>query len=419
MHIAVIADDLTGAADTGVQFARSGHRAVVVLDPDLVDSTDAEVVIGVTDTRLDSPADAAARTALWARRFALRRPARVYKKMDSTLRGSLGAELDACMAAFPGWPALVAPAFPANGRVTAGGWQLLHGRPLEVTAAGRDLTNPVRNSHLPTLLAAQTGRRIAHLPLGPVALGGPALAKLIRAHLDGGAEVLVADATADADLANLAAALGTLDTPVLWSGSAGLARHLLPRRRSTNGVPAPVAALPFLLVVGSLSPTARRTVDHYLAECGADCVTADPALLAGEPAAAMAEVDRVAAAVRGSLAQGRDTVLVSGAGLPPSTPPALTGRAVAAGLAHAVHAGLGRGFAGTMLLSGGDTALAVCRRLGATGIRLAAELTPGVPLGYLVGGAYAGLQVVTKAGSFGRVNSLCQIRRMLQEGRPR
>ena len=34
MLTAVIADDLTGAADTGVQFARAGYRAAVVFDTD-------------------------------------------------------------------------------------------------------------------------------------------------------------------------------------------------------------------------------------------------------------------------------------------------------------------------------------------------------------------------------------------------
>jgi uncharacterized protein YgbK (DUF1537 family) len=58
------------------------------------------------------------------------------------------------------------------------------------------------------------------------------------------------------------------------------------------------------------------------------------------------------------------------------------------------------------------TALGVCRLLGAKGIRLLAELVPGVALGSLAGGAYADLLVITKAGSFGEVDVLCQISRM-------
>ncbi len=69
--------------------------------------------------------------------------------------------------------------------------------------------------------------------------------------------------------------------------------------------------------------------------------------------------------------------------------------------------------AGGLMLSGGDTALLVCRLLGAEGIRLEGEIEPGVPLGRLLGGVGDGLAVVTKSGGFGSPSTLACAARVL------
>ncbi len=64
---------------------------------------------------------------------------------------------------------------------------------------------------------------------------------------------------------------------------------------------------------------------------------------------------------------------------------------------------------GGLFLTGGETALAVCRALGATEIDILGELEAGIPWGRLAGGIAPGLQVVTKAGGFGRSDSLVHV----------
>jgi len=61
---------------------------------------------------------------------------------------------------------------------------------------------------------------------------------------------------------------------------------------------------------------------------------------------------------------------------------------------------------GGLILTGGDTARAVCRHLGVGGIHLLAEVQPGVPLGRLVGNSAVQLLAVTKAGAFGSERTL-------------
>src|SRR3712207_2217190 len=124
MRAAIIADDLTGAADTGVQLARAGYRAAVAFrGAPVPPAEDLDAVALDTDSRA-MPAGFAARRVLEATR-AVRGAALVYKKLDSTLRGPLAAELAAALGASGRGRVVVAPAFPAAGRTTVDGVQLV------------------------------------------------------------------------------------------------------------------------------------------------------------------------------------------------------------------------------------------------------------------------------------------------------
>ncbi len=69
---------------------------------------------------------------------------------------------------------------------------------------------------------------------------------------------------------------------------------------------------------------------------------------------------------------------------------------------------------GALFVTGGDTALSICRRLDAWGIRLEGEIEPGVPYGHLQSGLFNGLPIVTKSGSFGDESIFCRILKNLQ-----
>ena len=113
MEIAIIADDLTGAADSGVQLARSGYRtAVVFRGAPIPPGNDLDAVAVDTNSR-SLPAGFAAKRVVEAG-HAVREARIVYKKIDSPLRGPRGAELAAALAATRRRKALIAPAFPST-----------------------------------------------------------------------------------------------------------------------------------------------------------------------------------------------------------------------------------------------------------------------------------------------------------------
>src|ERR671921_2120709 len=151
MLIAVISDDLTGAADAGVQLVHAGYRTAVFFDESGVFADDLDAVSFDTDSRT-MPAGFAAKRVFEAARAA-REARMVYKMLDSTLRGNIAAELAAALGGSGRERVVVAPAFPAAGRATVGGTQRVHGVPVDETEMANDPHTPVSEAHVPSLLA--------------------------------------------------------------------------------------------------------------------------------------------------------------------------------------------------------------------------------------------------------------------------
>src|SRR5262249_24010716 len=144
------------------------------------------------------------------------------KKIDTGLRGPLGAEIDAALDA-PGAPrAFVLPAIPEVGRTTVGGEQLVDGVPVHHTAFAHDPHNPVRYARVATVIEATRRRSAAGIDLEEWRRP-----EGIAAALDGcRAPVVVIDAETDDDLSRCVGALLAWPRPLLLVGSIGVARAL-------------------------------------------------------------------------------------------------------------------------------------------------------------------------------------------------
>ena len=394
MRVAIIADDLTGAADTGVQFARAGYRtAVAFRGAPVPPAGGLDAVALDTDSRA-LPASLAAKRVFEAA-GSVRDASIVYKKIDSTLRGPLAAEVAAALEATARDLAVVAPAFPAAGRTTVNGTQLVHGVPVHETEARNDPRTPVSEAHLPTLLA-ETFPSV-------VSLGVEDLADFanVRRALEGdeGPLCVVADAESDEDLEDLARAVPD-PRKVLWVGSAGLASalgRLYPGPSAETAASTSTPVRKVLVVVGSLSGVSRRQL-RTLEEHGCPVVSVTGSGAGG----AVSAVENVL--TEGSCAAVRSSGERGSAGAE-AVVGALAG--VAAGLSE-------RGFFDALVLTGGDTAVAVARRLGAAGILLEGEVEAGMPVGTLIGpNPY---RVVTKAGGFGEDDTLTKVVESLLAG---
>ena len=405
MRVAVIADDLTGAADSGVQLARAGYRTAVAFHGSPLSPVDHfDAVAADTDSRALPRAEAGERTARAA--GALRGAGLLYKKVDSTLRGPVAAELGAALDAGGRSCGLLAPAFPPAGRTTRNGVQLVDGRPVHETAFADDPTWPVSEARLPALLEAARLGPVEVLP----ALERPDPERVGRALQVGGWLV------ADADTAeHLEALVRSVEDPgdVLWAGSAGLAGalgrvHPGPGDGEPSEAPAPEG--PALAVIGSAHPVAREQVVRLATEPGVVAVEIDAAALgtAERGADTAHPLTDALERARAALTAGHTVVLHLSAS-------AAAGEGAAARIARGL-AGVARELdqarlVGGLVLSGGDTAVAVARALGAHGLVVEDEIEPGVPVGRLLGPRP--LPVVTKAGGFGGPDALARACRAL------
>ncbi len=424
--IVLLADDLTGASDTGVQLVRRGLRTVVFFDlPDPSTWSELDAVAVDTHSR-HLPADVAyERVRRAAERLQEAAPRHVYKKVDSTLRGNVGVEIDAVMDAFGYEMAAVAPAFPRLGRTTVSGVHYLNGVPVAETDVGRDPIAPVHESNLVQLLGSQSRRSAGLVDVSALDIGPEAIRDRVEQLADHGARILVFDAQTESHLQQVADALASWEKRFLWVGSAGLAEHLPDalglQGRASGEVSATAADSPILLVVGSASSVTREQVAVLRAHPSVDVVDLDPLRIASGGSVGAVEARRLGDLLISALVSGRDAALVAGTGMDAVAEPAVAdertsslnvAQATAAALGEVAGRAISAQRIGGLVLTGGDTARAVCQRLGVTGIQLLGEVEPGVPLGRLTGGG--GWLAVTKAGAFGSAGTLVHALRALK-----
>lgn len=412
IKLAVIADDITGANDTALQFSKHNISSCVRIDFDqnnLLKET-ADVIVIDTDSRDIAPMAAYDRVTTVCQALKNSGVENIYKKVDSTLRGNLGAEIAATATVFAPQVVVIAPAFPSNKRVTIGGYHLLNDMPIELTEIARAPKSPVNESRIVELLQTQTDVKIGLISLNVVMAGVEAVKQAIKNCLAHGERWIVFDAVLDEHLGLIVRAAAEYHK-VLWVGSAGLAEQLPDVYQWSDklervGVLATGAVV---VIAGSVSKVTQGQISVALKLPNIQLVKMNVANLIQDKEL---EITHCTQQAKTLLAQGQDVLIAS----------AVNDRDVVDG----ITAGKNCGFSGTevseqtavalgeiatyltdyplagMVLTGGDTAIHVCRSLGAEAIEVLEEVAVGIPLGRLVGGRCHGLQVVTKAGAFGQ-----------------
>ena len=168
MVLLIIADDFTGALDTGVQFAAHGIKTRVVVGADAaLTHQDADVLVVDTETRHLPAAQAYAAVAELVKRAKGAGVTYLYKKTDSALRGNVGAELAALLENSGSRRLAFLPAFPQMDRVTKNGVQYIGGVPVTESPFGVDPFEPVRHAAVTDLLAEQTDLPAVSFPALP------------------------------------------------------------------------------------------------------------------------------------------------------------------------------------------------------------------------------------------------------------
>ena len=403
MKMLIIADDLSGAADCAAGCVQSGLRTLVQFDAEA--ETDGFDVVAVdADSRRLPAADAAAVHLALLQRLLKLRPSLLYKKIDSTLRGSFVRELIAT-AQLTGTPILV-PSFPAMGRTMVDGQLFVKGVPLKDTEVWKNeaRTGPAT---LPAMLEV-VGFKPVLVSLSQVRGDPVALREAFEAHAGVPDCAIVCDAESEDDLARIARATVPLASRSLLVGSGGLMRHL----PSAHGLSGQASELrrqqagsgPVLTIVGSVSSASRLQCKHVAQTAQTEPYTVDPLVLrAGTAHPRWTEIQQF---VSSAIARGEDLVVTIGG----SSPDLSEGPQLAASLACLVSPALDK--VGGLILTGGETARAILAGYGVHALELVGELEAGVPLSYTLGARR--LPVITKAGAFGAEDCLSRAWHLLK-----
>jgi uncharacterized protein YgbK (DUF1537 family) len=388
MHFCILADDLSGACDTGLEFFRHGLPTVICLKPPVPAS--AALVLDSESRHLDAVAARQRVRAFFSADFSPASPTLYYKKVDSTLRGNIVVEIHELRARLR-LPVVFTPAFPHMGRTVADGQLLVGGVPVHATFIGQDPQAPVRSASLADALGG------ADAVLRRQDLRD---SRRLRALLADGAR-LCCDAATEDDLRELVRACIAVRAPeeILWAGSAGLASALLDVLLPKSTLPwsEPQATrLPLFFLVGSANPVSRAQVERAGGHDGVAAVFLDMDAMLHDAAA---EEGRLAADILERLAQGQNTmfcVAAPGTGVAPEhsvAVSALCGR-VACRVLRAARAGL-------FFAAGGETAARCLEELACTQLVIEDAVSTGIPYVRMQNGLCAGLPLITKAGGFG------------------
>jgi uncharacterized protein YgbK (DUF1537 family) len=246
----IIADDLTGALDTGIQFSKIGVDTVVSINPgELVSDTD--VIVADTESRHLLPETAYERVRRVL--YVTGEVGYIYKKTDSTLRGNTGAEFKAIIDE-TSHPVIFIPAFPEMGRTTKNGIQYINGVPLGESPFASDPVNPVRKSYIPDIIKEQ-----ADLDCVVVTREEYGEIKFKKGV------VYIIDGETRDDLELIGEILKDKGLIKITAGCAGFARTLAnliypeKRDRSTH---LGIKARPLILVCGSINEVSLRQVEY-------------------------------------------------------------------------------------------------------------------------------------------------------------
>lgn len=272
--IGIVADDLTGANDTALQFFIKGSNTEIIFDTDenIQNHPNIGTFALTTESRNIDAKEAAQK--VWEGAKKLKDNLSVeyfYKKIDSTLRGNIAVETLAMLDAIGYDAAVIAPAFIREGRITIGGYQLLKGVPIERTDAARDSYAPIYDSYIPDILKKQVNEgfydSIATIQLNVIAKGAGPITSKLNELVSGGKKLIVADAVSAIDLEQIVLAITKSQYNILPVGSAGLANALgdvwLPLNNS-EPVQKIIPKLPKLILSGSKNSMTTAQINKLL-----------------------------------------------------------------------------------------------------------------------------------------------------------
>ncbi len=410
----IVADDFTGANDTGVQFSKKHLRSIVITNKDHINRSlkDCDVLVVDTESRSDDRETAYKKTYETGKIARGRNIKYIYKKLDSTFRGNIGAEISGLMDSLQIQHAIIVPAFPSYGRVTKNGKVYVNGILLAETEFSEDPKTPVRESYIPKIIAQQTDKKVAVIEYKDVLAGKEHLIRKVQQHIDNGTHMIVIDAQEKEDLDLIASAVTAVKEQVIFAGSTGFAEYLpkyfdLKKQGESN-----------IVIAGSVSEVTRRQIAYASENLSLTLIDVDIEKLFSKKRDQ--EGKRIINIIKESARKGENIILRTAAskdtvdrsfeqGQKYGLSKFKVSETIASFLGEIARYIVQETDIKGILLTGGDTAIKAAQGLNISGTIIQDEIIPGVPYGYFAGEEFKDIKIVTKAGGFGNEDAILQV----------
>jgi len=412
--VLVIADDLTGSNDTGVQFSKRKLKSIVITDKNNIIKllNDCDVLVVDTESRFDSSENAYKKTYDIGRKVKTKNIKCIYKKFDSTLRGNIGGEISGLMDSLEIMHTVIVPAYPSNNRITKNGMVFIKGVLLAETEFADDPKTPVRESFIPNIISRQTDKSIGLISLNDVRAGEQNLTQKIQQHMHNRMQMIIIDAENDEDMDLIASVTAPMKEKVLFAGSSGFAEFL--PKYLDKGIERKIN----VVIAGSISEVTSEQIDYANRRLTLTLINVETEkLFTGEQPK---EMSRIMDIVKKSSQKGEDIIIrsapskdfVSGS-FEQGKKYGLTrfdvSETIALFLGEIARNIIQEIKINGLVLTGGDTAIKVAQSLNISGVIINSEIQPGIPCGRFIEEQYKDISIVTKAGGFGSEDALCQV----------
>ncbi len=434
--IGAVADDLTGATTTGVLLARSKARTAVFFNEKAAEHAEGVKLLDailISSNSRALPSNEAYEKVRSATQALQKMGVRYYsKRIDTTLRGGVGVEIDAMMDCIgDDVVAVVVPAMPQSRRILVGGFSVIDGVALIRTPVAQDVRTPVKENYVPVLLSNQTRRRVGLITLETVLKGSESIKEKMKSIRAQGKEVIVVDGITLEDVEEIAKACVELRWNVLavdpgaFTTKLAFYRELV--QREEPNIPEKTGEelnKTVLIAAGSATPVTKSQMEKLCEEPRIVRISVEPVPLINGGGEGQAEVDRVVKTALKYLGQERlpRAILMETAlhGEILNLDAEDAKRHAASGMsANRINSGLGMMISRIMeaagrekiaglYTTGGDTMVNVCYQLGVECIEMLDYVIAQTDVGRLVGN-YAGLPVIGKGGLTGTEHTAIHI----------
>ncbi|WP_040981963.1 four-carbon acid sugar kinase family protein [Oceanobacillus jeddahense] len=422
--LGIVADDLTGATTVGVLLARSNIPVAAYFDSDnLSKDTGQEAFILTTDSRAVKKEDAKARVKQAVMRLKENNATYLAKRIDTTLRGNIGAEVEAMLEMMnEDAIGIMVPAMPQSKRILVGGYSIIDSIPLSQTPVAKDVRTPVEESHCPTLIKKQTDYPIETISLNAILAGEAAVQRSFIKARDNGAKIIIADAVSLEHIDLIAQVVSNLKWNVLtidpgpftermahYNGFRTEGEVLDKEEVSASHMDGTVLA-----VAGSASSVTKEQINYLSKQENVIQIPVIVKDLICSNKAASKEIKRVIESAVNYLKADSPQALIIETSVTNERIDLKAeerGNGLQSGeAANNINKALGEITKGILMqtskvkgiyMTGGDTMVHVLKTLKAVGIKLLDYVIPQADLGVVIGGYSDGLVVVGKGGLTG------------------